>query len=251
MTISSDLTNTIKMNRSFPQPPKAGSPSKVEFKDDDLMFILKTKLRPEHYEDARVVSFICHYMSTKDLKHAAQLAGLTARSARNLRNRKDVHEALAAIGARMALKYDLDADEIVETVKNVAFLDPADFVDENGVAIQNLKDMPMEARRALKKFKVKNLYHTDPNGMKVLEGHLVEFEFWDKLKASEFLGREKGLFKETTVMEHDITKDMKNVLLEAKQRADERLEESRKLGGGREVLEIEASYKDEGDGKDS
>ncbi len=55
----------------------------------------------------------------------------------------------------------------------------------------------------------------------VKTGEIISYEFYDKMKATELLGREKELFKETKKVEHDVTRNMASVLLESKRRGDE------------------------------
>jgi predicted DNA-binding helix-hairpin-helix protein len=140
-----------------------------------------------------------------------------------LLNRKDVQECLAKITETAVLKYGLDPNEIVEKVKDVAYVDPAMLVDpKTGACYENMHDIPIEARRAIKKFVVENLYEKDHNGINVCIGRVVKVEMWDRLKAAEMLGREVNLFKETVVQQHDVTGNMKDILLESRKRAEER-----------------------------
>lgn len=48
--------------------------------------------------------------------------------------------------------------------------------------------------------------------------------FWDKLKGLELLGREKDTFKKTTVVEHDVSKNARNILLAGLNRAEAAIE---------------------------
>lgn len=235
-------------NRTFPKPPQTEDvvvSEKAVLHDEDLSFILDTCLKESHRRDPNIIKFITSYIQCRDPKQAAHEAGLPMSAGYSLRNRKDINEAITKITDTAVMKYGLDPAEIVEKVKSVAFVDPADLVDEDGVIYENLRDIPPEARRAIKKFKVKNLYSSDPNGMKVVIGKLVEVEMWDKLKANEFLGREKNLFKETKKIEHDVTTNMKDLLLESADRAEARRLAMRE----QDVVEMrDVGRSDDGDG---
>jgi len=122
----------------------------------------------------------------------------------------------------MMTKYGYDAHEVVERVKEIVQLDPGIFENPDGTFKTSLMQIPPEARRAIKKFKCKNIYENDPNGIPRVTGQLIEVELWDKMRATELLGREKNIFKETKVHQHDVTANMADVLLESKRRADER-----------------------------
>ena len=82
--------------------------------------------------------------------------------------------------------------------------------------------MRPEVRRVIKKLKVKNIYENDPNGMKVLKGEVVEYEFYDKMEAHKLLAQEKEVFKPKTVVEHDVSKRMADVLLDSVTRGAEK-----------------------------
>lgn len=218
---------------TFPKPPVRGSVPHVEppsipegetsLTVDNIGTILNANLLPQHREDPTVLKFINAYLTTRDLGDAAMAAGIDKRSARTLRDRKDIHKAIVAVTDAALLKYGLDPNEIVEKVKSVAFFDPIDLVNKDGTFKTNLHDMSPDARRAIKSIKIKTLYKNDMNGMKVKSGHVAELTFWDKMKALEFLGREKSLFKETVKQEFDVTDNMKEVLLGSRDRSEERL----------------------------
>lgn len=187
---------------------------------DETAYILQTTLFPEHASDPVVMRFIVSYLSCRDVRQASQEAGIDLRSGKNLRNRSDIHEAIRRVTEAATLKHGFDAAEIIERVKEVIDVDMAAFQNADGTWIEKITDVAPELRRAVKKFKVRNDYMTDPNGMKVVVGRIIEVEFWDKLKSAELLGGEKELFKKTIKHEHDVGKDMRHLLLESSARAD-------------------------------
>lgn len=224
----------------FPKPPARGSVPPIEpivpkkgetsLTVDNIGTILSSTLLPQHREDPTVIKFINAYLTTRDLGDAAMVAGIDKRSARTLRDRQDIHKAIVAVTDAALLKYGLDPNEIVEKVKAVAFFDPIDLVNDDGTFKTNLHEMSPDARRAIKSLKIKTLYKTDMNGMKIKSGHVAEVTFWDKMKALEYLGREKSLFKETVKQEFDVTDNMKEVLLDSRNRSEERLARLRARG---------------------
>lgn len=118
------------------------------------------------------------------------------------------------------MKFGFDASEVVEKVKEIAAVDIIEFVNPDGT-FKSLHQIPADARRAIKKIKYKSLTMPDPNGIPVRIGEIIELELWSKEKALELLGREKDLFKQTTKVEHDVTKNMKEVLLASKARGEQ------------------------------
>ena len=233
---------------SFPLPPNSNRQPKQEHiekepkqksgevSENEVHFILKTTLLPEHHEDPNVLKFIAAYMKCRDQVRAAKEAGLTGPSGRVLRARPDIHEAITRLTAKSLMKYGFDASEIVEKVKEIAMIDPIEFENADGSFKTSMREIAPEARSAIKKFKAKNIYETDPNGMRVCVGQLIEVELWDKMKGIELLGREKDLFKETRKIEHDVTSNMADILLAAKKRGEDAYVGLRE--GKQEVIEV-------------
>lgn len=209
---------------------------------DDVKAVLDQELHPHHRDDPTVLKFINAYLMTRDLKQSASEAGIDKRAAGVLRARRDIWNAIKKITDMTVLKYGLDPNEIVERVKDIAYLDPADFFHEDGRVKTNIHEIPASARRAIKSIKHKTLYGPDINGVKEEQGYMTEFTFWEKTKSLELLGREESLFKETIVQRHDIGDNMKETLLESRDRAAERMErmraekERRDVGTGSKAL---------------
>ncbi len=175
--------------------------------------ILDDNLRRSRRHDPQVLKFIARYMVHRNASQAAEEVGWRPERGAQMRNKSDVYACIQGLTDKLVMKHGYDASEVVERVKEIAFIDPIEFENPDGTYKTHLSQIRPEARRAIKKFKVKNIYGTDPNGMKIVIGELIEVEVWDKLKSLEFLGREKDLFKETKKVEHDVTKRMADTLL--------------------------------------
>ena len=167
--------------------------------EEEIRFIMNKTLAPEHRGDPNVIRFISSYLGCRNSRQAAQEAGLEPRSGLALRNRPDIHDCITEITQRSLIKYGYDANEIIERVKEIAGIDPVEFENPDGSYKTRLSDLSPETRRAIKKFKVKNLYDDDPNGMKTKIGEIIEVELYDKMKSLELLGKEKKLFKDTVM----------------------------------------------------
>lgn len=223
-----DLDN-VKTSKNLATIPHLG---KVEFKstnrdfdleEDKTQKVISKTLKPIHATDPNILRFIDNYLYCRDAKQAARLSGLNGKDGTNLMNRKDIAKCIQKITALAIRKYGYDAEEVVERVKEVAFVDPAEVQNPDGSFISALRDIPSEVRRAIKKMKVKNLWGEDPNGVKEIVGEIIEIEFWDKMKAVELLAREKSTFKATSVVEHGVSKDMRDILLASTKMADARI----------------------------
>lgn len=193
-----------------------------------MFFILDNTLQEHHRRDPVVLNFIVAYINCRDVGQACKEVSIERKVGNALRKRHDIANAIVKITDHEIMKYGLDSHEIVEKVKEIAFVDVADLENADGTYKTSLKSIPPETRRAIKKFKVKNIYGLDTNGIPTVTGQLIDVEMWDKMRALDALGSEKKLFKETKVVEHGVTENMKDLLLESKERAEQAAIEARK-----------------------
>ena len=189
-------------------------------------FILETTLITEHQDDPTILKFIDIYLNCRDVNQASKEVGIHPSSGKALLKRHDIHKAISKLTQMTLNKYGFDAHDIVEKVKEVGFVDISELENEDGTYKTSLRAISPETRRAIKKFKVKNIWETDPNGMKVVTGEIIEVEMWDKMKAIDMLGREVDLFKEKKVIEHAVSGNMKEMLLESRERAEKAIADS-------------------------
>lgn len=214
---------------SFPLPEVKVNKDN-EMTVDEYGYILDTTLKAKTRKDETVIAFIDAFVRCKSIKQASAECGINQSVGYSYRHRKDVTNAIQKLIDRSSVKYGFDNSEIMERVKEVVDFDPIEMMNPDGTFKSNLHDIAPEARRSLKKLKVKNIYNQteDLNGMKskIIIGEIIEYEFYDKLKASELVGKEKEMFKNTTRIEHDVTKNMKSVLLESTKRAERAIEQN-------------------------
>jgi hypothetical protein len=194
--------------------------------EDETSFILDSTLNDTHRFDPNIILFISNYMKCRHPKQAALESGLAWSAGRNLLERRDIAETIQKLTDKSLHKFGFDASQIVERVKEIADVNPFDIMDSNMVVLTK-DQIPPEVQRTIKRFEVIETIGKDLNGMPVTTGRVVKIEFHDKMKANEMLGREKGVFKETKVVQHDMGDKMANVLLGAPQRALERIAQLR------------------------
>lgn len=190
--------------------------------DEETMTILKEYLLPVHFKDPRVIKFILLYITSRNADESAREAGFGNKSGGYWRSRPEIHAAIEALTAKAVMKYGYDAMEVMERVKDIAFVDPIEFQNPDGTFKTHLSEISPRARAAIKKFRAKNLFGVDANGMQIVIGQLIDVELNDKLKGLEHLGTEKNILKKTTVVQHDVTSNMSSFLLDSGRRADER-----------------------------
>ena len=211
---------------SFPVPPPIEEES-GELSTDAYNYILEACLRPKDRKNEELIKFVDAFVRCKNIAQASNEAGVHRTIGYRWRHRKDVNNAIVKLTNASLVKYGFDSSEIVERVKEVVDFDPIEMMNPDGTFKSNMHDIAPEARRCLRKLKVKNIWnqpepdHNGFNAEKIIIGEIIEYEFYDKLKGAELVGREKELFKNTTRVEHDVTSDMANVLLASAKRADE------------------------------
>lgn len=195
--------------------------------ENESSYILDRTLSEKNRNDPRVIAFIDSFIVCRSIPQASAEAGIERKLGYSFRHRKDIANAIQKITDKSAVKHGFDASEIFERVKEVVEFDPVNLQNCDGTYKSNLHDIDPETRRCLKKLKVKNLYNQveDINGMKrqIIIGELIEYDFYDKLKAAELTGKEKEMFKNTTKVEHTVSADMATLLLDSTKRAEKRL----------------------------
>ena len=192
---------------------------------DTILRIMRNTLSPKQATDPFILAFIGNYVHTRDLKQASALSNLSAADGRYLFNIPEIYKCIQKITESAVIKFGYDAEQVVERVKELAFVDIAEIFDAQGRIIENIQEIPPEVRRAIKKFKYKSYFEDDANGVPQYRGRVYEIEMWDKPRSLELLGREKDTFKKTNVIQHDVSKNAAEFLLGSLARADERKRE--------------------------
>lgn len=215
---------------TFPKPPMPGLPVVPEKKSGELTenessFILDAELSKKRRNDPVTLAFIESFVRCKNIKQASHDAGIHNSEGYKLRHYADVANAITKLIDRSAIKYGFDASEIMERTKEIVDFDPIGVQNADGTFISNLHAIAPEVRRNIKKLKVKNIWseQEDLNGIKkkIIIGEVIEYEFYDKMKAIDLAGKEKELFKNTVKVEHGLTANMESILLKAANRGKE------------------------------
>lgn len=199
-----------------------------ELDPDESKFILDACLKPKNRSDSIVVAFIDSFTRCKSIAQASVECGIHQSLGYKIRHRTDVANCIQRLIDKSTVKHGFDTSEILERTKEIVDFDPIAVQNPDGTFKNNFHDIPPEARRNIKSLKVKNIFNTitDINGIKskIITGEIIEFEFYDKLKATEMVGKEKQMFKTTTRVEHDVTKNMESLLLGSKDRSERFIE---------------------------
>lgn len=190
-----------------------------DLEENEVNSVIAASLPMKLRRDPNVMRFIQAFVSCRHLRQAADVAGIPYDLAKTLYRRNDVQATIEGLTSRSLMKFGYSAEEIIERVKEVVDVDPREVENLDGT-VKRLRDMPPELSRAVKKMRVKETFETDPNGMRVWSGYIVDIEFWDKMVAAKMLGNEKSVMGEKKKIEHDIGGNMSQVLLERVKRGE-------------------------------
>lgn len=212
----------------FPSPNTIKDDKSGELTVDEYSFILDTTLKPKNRRDEKIIQFIDCFIRCKNIAQASAECEIHRSVGYSYRHRKDVSNAIQKLIDKSTIKHGFDSSEIMERAKEIVDFDPIEIQNPDGTYKTNLHDISPEARRSIKKLEVKNLFKDieDINGIKtkLIVGEVIKYEFYDKLKSIELVGKEKEMFKNTTRVEHTVTKDMASILLASAKRADKAIE---------------------------
>lgn len=212
------------MTMSLPGTEEITTKQSGELSEDEYTYILNDCLPAKYREEPTILTFIDNFIRCKNIAQASDESGIAHSLGYRYRHYKSVAHCIQKLIDRSAIKYGFDASEIMERTKEIVDFDPIAVMNPDGTYKSNLYDVPAAARRSIKKMKCRNLFQQveDINGIKskIIIGEVIEYEFYDKMKAIDLAGKEKEMFKNTTKVEHTLSKDMSSILLESAKRGE-------------------------------
>lgn len=166
--------------------------------------IIQTTLLPEHALDSVIIKFIYAYLETRHSADASKAVGISRYSGNRILAKQDIQECIRNINTSLARTHSFDAGEVLERANEIAQVNPQDVLNGDGT-VKDFQLLTPAVARTIKKMKVEEVWTNDENGVSVKTGRVVHIEFWDKLKATELLGKFEGVFKDT--VKHEIGMD--------------------------------------------
>lgn len=213
--------------------------------DTELEFTMRKNLREDQLGDPIIPEYIMRYLGCRNNAEVCRELGIRPHKGEWIKQRPEVHKTIVELTSKKLMKYGYDENEVMQRMREIGDFDPIELVNPDGTFKTSLAAISPEARRVIKKFEARNIFEEDANGIKVFKGVLIKVEMWDKMKALEGMGSEKGVMKKTTVHEHTVSDKMADILLESGNRADER-----RLAGARQIEGKVESGATEGNGAD-
>lgn len=152
--------------------------------------------------------FCREYLKDFNATQAATRAGYSKKSARiqgcQLLTNPNIQTELARLATEIVKKNDITPDKVVNELARLAFLDPADFFDDDQNLL-SIKDMPEHARRAIAGIEIDAVKMKNSVGEEKITTRTSKVKITRKEKALELLGRYLKLFEDDKAREITLT----------------------------------------------
>jgi phage terminase small subunit len=136
--------------------------------------------------------FVQLYLKLGNATEAAKQAGYSAKTAysQGARLLKDVEiqSQLERLRSKIEERTIVTLEEVVQAIRDAAFLDPADIYDDNG-NIKPLSQIPLAARRAIVGLKTTTFNQAGGDGV---QETVADVRFVDKAKSFDMLMKHKS-----------------------------------------------------------
>lgn len=144
-------------------------------------------------------AFVREYVRDWNGTQAAIRAGYSEMTAHtqawNLLKHPKVIQAINAYEKDLGTRFMVTKERVLKEMGLLAFSDLQDYVTEDGfLKVKNLKDLPPQVTRAIKKVKFERVVRTRPGSPVEISNERCEFELYDKKGALEKMGQELGMF---------------------------------------------------------
>ena len=142
--------------------------------------------------------FLAEYLISFNASDAARRAGFSVKTAdvqgsRLLRNVR-IRAAIAQAQACVANRAEVTVERVVRELGRIAFVDPAQFFDQQGNLLP-ISKMPEDCRRAIAALDIEELFARDENGKMRPSGLVKKLKFAAKIPALDLLARHLGMLQ--------------------------------------------------------
>jgi phage terminase small subunit len=141
--------------------------------------------------------FVNYYLISLNATEAAEKAGFSAKTARQkgsqLLSKVNIQAAIEEERKKKAAQLAIEQDNVLLEVASILHARLDDVVEwsAESITFKELEDIPMHARKAIKKITVKTVTRTNDSGETSETTRTVEMH--DKVRAAEFMGKYFGL----------------------------------------------------------
>jgi len=116
-------------------------------------------------------------------------------SASKLLANPNIQARIAELRDEIALRNQIDHDDLTQTLAKVAFSDIGHYFTKNGEVVRNLHELPKHHRQAVKTFKHKTTTYTYEDGSQSVKVER-EVTLHDPLRAVDQLAKHLGYYEE-------------------------------------------------------
>lgn len=136
--------------------------------------------------------FVLEYLKDRNATQAYIRAGYAAEDADvsgpRLLGDAGVAREIAAGLARMALKVETKAEDVLKALVELSEVDIADAYDDQGMLLP-LREMPVSVRKAIAGVETSELWGADGDGGRAVVGEIRKVKFIERTKALEMLAK--------------------------------------------------------------
>ena len=128
-----------------------------------------------------------------------------AQSARALQDTKAVQLELEKERKKLARKFDITKERVLEEIAKTAFVSMGDFLElkEDGTAVFDMNKMTPDMAAAMSEFQTE--VYQEGRGMEAQDVKKIRLKLNDKLRALEMLCRHLGLFNDSMELKGEMT----------------------------------------------
>ena len=153
---------------------------------------------PEEWKplNAQQELFVREYLIDLNVDDACKRSGYHKNNGYKLLKHPHVMETVRIEMRKRAIKSELKAETVLTELYGIATSDVTDAFEstkDGGLVLKELKEMPIEIRRAIKSIQHQPIV----SGEGLFTGYYkTKVDFYDKVRALELLGRHLGMFAE-------------------------------------------------------
>jgi len=155
-------------------------------------------LTPKHELFAR--EYLKDLNAVQAALRAGYSPGYAAGASKELLGHPEVAAYVAERFAERTKQLQIDANEVLNEIRDIALADPADGYTEHGAFHRSIHDLPRGLRRTIASIKTKDYFEGEGADRRHI-GEIVEVKFHDKVRTLDMLMRHLSLYRDTLQLE--------------------------------------------------
>jgi phage terminase small subunit len=161
---------------------------------------------------SRREAFCRHYLAYPTMAEAARRTGISLKAAQDYMSEDGVLARIEQLAEERNQRVELEADDVLRALVDIAMADPADAFDENGNLLP-IHTIPLSLRRVISSMESDEIIQ--PGTGKVV-GHTKKIKFWDKTRGLEMLARHLALFNDSLTVRNGDKAELNEIEISAR-----------------------------------